>query len=291
MDGTITRRTFLGGALALSGCASMGLGGERMKFGCCCGPDDAPALADVGYDFWEWSVGAALVPDKGSADWAANRKKIRAAPLPLRSCNSFLPKAFPLTGPDRNHEAALRYAVTACLRADEVDLPYIVFGSSRARNAPKGYPIELARVEFEEFCRRLIERIRDCRVTVVLEPLQPREANYLNFVSEGDDIVKAVGSPRLRVLGDFYHMMHGGEKADALVRAGADLVHCHIAEYGTRRYPSSDPARNEDYRPYFAALREIGYTGGVSCECGWPKDAKELRTARVQALDLMRSMA
>jgi len=287
----MTRRTFLGGSLALSGCASLGLGRERMKFGCCCGPDDAAELADLGYDFWEWNVGAALVPAKGADEWAANRAKILSAPIPMASNNGFLPGSFRLTGPKRDFAAPLEYAATACRRADEVGLPVIVFGSGGARNAPEGYPLDKARAEFTEFCCRLAEKIDGCRVSLALEPLQPAEANYLNFVREGVEIVKSVGSPRVRVLADIYHMMQGGESADSILLAGADLRHCHIAEKGTRHYPSCDPARSADYEPYFAALRKIGYTGGVSCECGWPcKDKAELRAARARALAFMRGV-
>jgi sugar phosphate isomerase/epimerase len=67
------------------------------------------------------------------------------------------------------------------------------------------------------------------------------------------------------------------------------LKHCHIASYGTRQFPGSDPATVDRLRPYFEALRDIGYTGGVSCECAWGKKedlAKNLETA----LATMRSL-
>ena len=50
----------------------------------------------------------------------------------------------------------------------------------------------------------------------------------------------------------------------------------------TRQFPGSDPETVCRLRPYFDALRDIGYTGGVSCECGWGKAedlAKNLETA------------
>ena len=64
-------------------------------------------------------------------------------------------------------------------------------------------------------------------------------------------------------------MMMGRETADSIRLAGCMLKHCHIASYGTRQFPGSDPATVARLRPYFAALKDIGYTGGVSCECGW----------------------
>ena len=54
-----------------------------------------------------------------------------------------------------------------------------------------------------------------------------------------------------------------------------------FAEKGTRTAPGLKGDGSE-FAPYFDALRDIGYAGGVSCECGWGdrKDfAKNLETA------------
>ena len=91
-----------------------------------------------------------------------------------------------------------------------------------------------------------------------------------------------MNSPRLCQLADIFHMMMGRECAESIVKAGALLKHCHIADYGTRLFPGSDPRETHRLEPYFAALKSIGYTGGVSCECGWGKKqdlAKNLETA------------
>ena len=76
-------------------------------------------------------------------------------------------------------------------------------------------------------------------------------------------------------------MEQGGEDAASIRAAGALLKHCHIAEKGTRTAPGLKGDGSE-FAPYFDALRDIGYAGGVSCECGWGdrKDfAKNLETA------------
>ena len=46
-------------------------------------------------------------------------------------------------------------------------------------------------------------------------------------------------------------------------------------------------------RPYFDALKKIGYSGGISCECGWPnrKDKEAFYAARVKALAVMKKFA
>ena len=286
----LNRREFIG--LAAAGAAFAGLGAQkgRILFGACRGFGDAPLMKELGYDFIEGGVAHALQPDKSDEEWKRRRDEVRALPIPLRSCNGFLPGKFRLTGEKASFDKPLEYAEKACRRADEVGLKTIVFGSGGARNAPKGFPKEKAVEQFVDFCKRLAGRIADCKVCVVLEPLQPKEANYLYFVREGRELCERIGSPRIRLLADIFHMLQGGEGAQSIEQTTPDLLrHCHIAEKGPRTAPglSSDGSQ---FAPYFAALKKIGYEGGVSCECGWGKK-EDLRANLEKALAVMRRLS
>jgi sugar phosphate isomerase/epimerase len=93
----------------------------------------------------------------------------------------------------------------------------------------------------------------------------------------------------VQVLADFYHMMMGRESANSIVSAASSLKHCHIAEFRSRAFPGSNGAVNEKFRPYFDALKSIGYTGGVSCECG--RGAKNDFIKNLEtSLNIMRSL-
>ncbi len=297
----LTRRNFLcgltaAGAMGFAGCVTAadgkGKGGAKILFGACRGPDDAALLKSVGYDFWEWDVGEAFDPTKDAEWWKRQRDFIRSRPLPLRSCTGFIPWRFRLTGPKADHEPALRYAETVLRRAEEIDVKTIVFGSGGARNVPgdclaetaAGRPdAEKGRDQYRDFCAELCRRVADLKtVAVVVEPLRPNESNVVNFVWQGLQICEEVGSPRLALLADVFHMMMGREPADSLRLAGAHLKHCHVASYATRNFPGSEPETVDRLRPYFAALKAIGYAGGISCECGWGAKAdfaKNLETA------------
>ena len=103
-------------------------------------------------------------------------------------------------------------------------------------------------------------------------------------------IVDAVNSPRIQQLADIYHMMMGREPAESILRAGSHLKHCHVACNKTRAYPGS--ADKAELVPYFDALHQIGYTGGVSCECGWdpPGDTRTRPEKFARALETLRSL-
>ena len=293
----MNRRGFLGMAAATAAataaadcctagkcCARKG----RILFGACRGPGDTALLKKIGYDFFEWNAASAMMPEKSEAEWAKRRDEILGAALPLRSCNGFLPGKFRLTGPNASWDEALDYAETVCRRGDILGVKTIVFGSSGARNVPgdlyaknkEDRPNTEKGVEqYTEFCRLLCRRIADCKVTIVIEPLRPNESNIINFVWQGLQIVEDVGSPRLQQLADIFHMICGRESACSLIKAGDRLKHCHIAAKETRQFPGSN---DTDFSSYFNALNKIGYTGGVSCECGWGDKAdleKNLTTA------------
>ena len=235
---------------------------KRILFGACRGPKDVPLLKKAGFDFWEWNAASAFMPDElDESKWASRRDEILAAPLPIRSSNGFLPGKFRLTGPQADFAPALDYAERVCRRADKVNLKTIVFGSGGARNVPGDFTAknradhpdtEQGTAQMTDFCRQLAKRIADCKVVVVIEPM-----------------VEDVGSPRIQQLADLFHMMMGREDPESIVKAGDRLKHCHIATKEKRAYPGANDT--EAFLPYFAALKRIGYTGGVSCECSWGK--------------------
>lgn len=304
----MNRREFIGSAAALAvvpsitGCATASAGkGGKMLFGACRPLEDAKLMASVGYDFWEGGVALALDPDKDAEWWKRQRDLILAQPIPLRSCNAFLPGRFRLTGPKADFAPALEYAERALRRADEAGVKTVVFGSGGARNVPcvfgpeqKERPdVEKGYVQYTDFCRALCKRVADIRTTIVIEPLRPNESNIINYVWQGVQICRDVDSPRLRQLADIFHMMMGREGSESIVGAGDLLKHCHIASYGDRKYPGANPAAVDRFRPYFDALRTIGYAGGVSCECGWgapDQGRKELAKNLETALKTLRSL-
>ena len=282
---------FAGMVGAFGGCRTLGLG-ERVRFGSCVWGDlrQVGLFADAGFDFFESAVPAMMIPEQDRTAWLEQRRRILACPLPLRSCNCFIPGKFRLTGPKADFAPALAFAETACRRADEVGVKTFVLGSSGARNYPADcWTKEKAVDQFTEFCKRLADRIADCDVTVVLEPLRPKEANFLNYVWEGRELVRRIGSPKVRLLADFSHMSAGGESPDSILAAGDMILHCHagIAPSGNAPGIDADPGVVPDY---FKAIASIGYTGGVSIEAGWGgiKDPAELQRARVKAVETMR---
>ena len=310
MKNAIKRRDFLVGAAALGlsatakadCCKKSACAGDkgRILFGACRSTvEDVAIMRDLGYDFWEWSAGAAFNPDKDDSWWQTQKEEIAKRPLPLRSCNGFLPGKFRLTGPKADHAPALDYAETVLRRADEIGVKTVVFGSGGARNVPgdftgarENWPrLEEGARQYADFCRTLVKRVADLKtVKVVIEPLRPDESNIINFVFQGLAICRDVASPRLAQLADIFHMMMGGDDPSSIVAAGCLLKHCHIADYETRQFPGFNPSETYRLKPFFDALKVVGYRGGVSCECSWGGKGDFAKNAAT-AIAVMKSLA
>jgi len=120
--------------------------------------------------------------------------------------------------------------------------------------------------------------------TVILEPLNRREAFYMRLVADAAAIARDSKSDGVKCMGDFWHMQEETSDYGALWSAGEKyLQHIHIASRGNRRMPGTD-GELDNYVDGFRALKEIGYTKYVGFECGCDGDRKEQLTNAVALL-------
>jgi sugar phosphate isomerase/epimerase len=271
-----TRRDFLAhtlaGAAALSFAGPSRAAGPGILFGACQGPDKAATMKAAGYDFIELGVGSLLVPSAPEAEFEAKFEKMGVLALPIRSAAGFFPADLKLVGPDVKIDAILKHADTCFRRAKKAGMPFIVLGSGGARKIPDGFDPAKARDQFVEVCKKMGPLAGPHGVTVVLEPLNKGETNFFNSVAEGIGLVDAIAHPNIQLLADIYHMLREDEGPESILKAGARLRHCHIAEKESRTSPGT---KGDDFRPYFKALKAIGYQGGVSVEGKWGKPVED----------------
>ena len=123
-----------------------------------------------------------------------------------------------------------------------------------------------------------------CGTTVILEPLNRKEAFYLRLVGDAAAICRDAGSPGVKCMGDFWHMQEETSDYAAFMAAGPYLQHVHIASRGNRVMPGED-GDVDCYVDGFRALKELGYPNYVSFECGCKgEDRSAALTAAVALL-------
>lgn len=123
-----------------------------------------------------------------------------------------------------------------------------------------------------------------CGTTVILEPLNRKEAFYLRQVADAAAICRDADSAGVKCMGDFWHMQEETSDYAAFMAAGSYLQHVHIASRGNRVTPGED-GELDNYVEGFRALKELDYPYYVSFECGCrSEDRAATLTAAVQLL-------
>jgi len=120
--------------------------------------------------------------------------------------------------------------------------------------------------------------------TVILEPLNRKEAHYLRQVADAAAICRDSKSAGVKCMGDFWHMQEETSDYAAFLSAGKDyLQHVHIASRGRRLMPGED-GEKDNYVDGFRALKQLDYPYYVSFECGTKGDRVQTITAAVELI-------
>jgi len=83
-------------------------------------------------------------------------------------------------------------------------------------------------------------------------------------VGQAAEICRAVGSPGIKLMADFFHMnIEEADMGRAIEEVADCLAYVHLAD--SNRYQPG--AGHLDFRPGLAALKRIGYDGYMTLEC------------------------
>ena len=101
-------------------------------------------------------------------------------------------------------------------------------------------------------------------VPIILEPLNHYETHLIKSLDDVGDICRAVGSPGIKMMGDFFHMNLEDDDMGAAIERNADcLAYIHLAD-SNRFQPGTG---HLDFGPGFCALKRIAYDGYMTFEC------------------------
>ncbi len=232
----------------------------KMKIGY--NTDDLEKAKTTGFDYAEILV--RNFTRMSDEEFAKLLEKHKAVGLPTPVGNNFIPADLKMVGPEIDKEKQMEYVRKAFDRAQKLGVKVIVLGSGGARKVPDGFSKDEAWKQLVEFAKRIAPEAKKKGVVVAVEPLQTRETNTINTAAEGLKWVQAVGHPNFQLMVDFYHLSLEKEDPAILVTARKHIKHIHIANPNQRRFPQS--SEEFDYSTFFANLKKIKYTGGISIE-------------------------
>ena len=253
-----------------------------IRFGVCTKFDKLPLLEKAGYDYMEFTLSS--LEKRSEEEYAEIVRQVDASSLQVEAFNGFFPADIALVGPAVDMERIAAYTEKALCRASRLGGKVAVLGSGKSRNIPEDFPYETAYQQFCEVFDLCANIAGKYGMTVALEPLNPRETNFLTTVAEGIALCEKVNNPHGKCLADFYHVSQSGETLDAIRNGHAWIVHTHLAD------PDRDmPESEEDIaicRQWAQALKDCGYEGRMSLEGHFSADFEADITRTRKILDL-----
>lgn len=242
-------------------------------------------LARLGYDYVELPCAELSQLDDAAFEELLNR--LEGLKLRCEASNNFFPPAMRLTGPDVDDASVDVYVARALSRLERLGVQRVVFGSGGAKNVPAGYPMEEGYRQVVALLKRIAAVAQAHGIMIAIEPLRTAECNLINSFEEGVCLARDVNHESVRVLVDYYHLREMNEPVWHLAAWGGEwLGHVHFAQQEGRLCPALERP-DEYYRPFFDALKKIGYDVRVSCEAYASDDFEQEARAALMFLRAM----
>jgi sugar phosphate isomerase/epimerase len=220
----------------------------------------------AGYDYVELAMQGVL--PLGEEEFAKLAGQLRASGVPALSGYNVVPKELALVGPAVDVAKQEAHVAHVIARAKRLGLTFLILNAGASWRVPEGFPREEAWRQLVDFCRRFARAAAKENLTVLVEPLRSSDSNLLVTIAEAIALVRAVQEPGCAMMVDYSFLRITKDDVNALRGARGILRHVHIAnpDQNPRVYPMAEG--ESDYAPFFAVLKEIGYTGGISVHAG-----------------------
>jgi sugar phosphate isomerase/epimerase len=226
------------------------------------GSECIPIFEKAGYDFIE--IPMAPIMDLSAPDFKHLVSWFRTLKIPIEVSNNLFPATIRLIGPEAKKNVALDYIKRAAERASMIGIKILAFGSPSAKNIPPGFSYNCACEQLLDLLYAFNDIVEAQDITIVLEPINSKESNFIVRGHEGLEIVEKLNLNHIKLMIDYYHLCMENEDIAILQKAKHFLWHLHIASSKNRLFPK--PGDGEDYKRILTILKRNGYTKRISIE-------------------------
>lgn len=225
-------------------------------------------IAGIGYKGLEIApfTLAPLITDVSATQRATLRKQAESAGLTIIGLHWLLAKTtgFHLTSPDAEVRRRTGvYLAELARAAADMGGDILVLGSPLQRNLAEGMTREEANTLAADTIGHCLPVLEETGVSLCLEPLGPAETNYMNTAAEGVEVIQKLKHPRVLLHLDVKAMSTEAIPIPELIQQNAQVMKHFHANDPNRRGPGFG---DMDFKPIFAALKAVNYTGWVSVE-------------------------
>lgn len=173
-------------------------------------------------------------------------------------------EGFHLTTADASvRQATSQYLADLAHACADLGGSILVFGSPVQRNVPEGMSREQAYANAAEVFRAAMPVLAGRGVTLAMEPLTPKETNFVNSCAEAVELMQLVDHPNFALHQDVKAMLSETQSIPELIaKHSAQTRHFHVNDDNLL----GPGMGRTDYHPIFTALRQTNYSGWVSVE-------------------------
>lgn len=232
-----------------------------MRYGICTGLENLGLLENLGYDYIEVSVTAAMKLEPEVLE--RYKKRLKESKVKCEAFNILFPKTMELIDGNTSEEELKEYLHKAMALIQSLGGEVVVFGSGKCRRCPDHLAYGDAYQKLVKIYRITGEIAKEYGVYVVIEPLSRKETNMICTMAEGAILASDVAHPNVGLLSDYFHV---AANHDCIEDIGIikKFGHIHIASSNGRRYPLTE--EGEEYGAFIKALKHAGYDGRISIE-------------------------
>jgi len=135
--------------------------------------------------------------------------------------------------------------------------------------------------EFLPIMQTLAQTAGENGALILLEPCNRYETKYLTRLQDIVPLLKTLSHPSLGILADFFHLaMEEADIPGALRQAGQWIRHIHLGD-NNRLLPGCG---HTDFKSAFRVLKDTGFQGYMSLECGLTGDPEKVLPQCVEFL-------
>ena len=174
------------------------------------------------------------------------------------------PPGLHITNPDAAiREATARYFIELVQLCADLGGKVMVIGSPKQRSLLPGVDRKQAMGYAAEVFTPCLGSAAKRGVTLAIEPLSPRETDFLICAADAVELIERIDHPNFRLQLDVKAMSYERNPIPQVIRESAKhLIHFHVNDPNLLG-PGMGEIR---YEPIIAALREVGYDGWLSVE-------------------------
>ncbi|HHI82141.1 MAG TPA: isomerase, partial [Rhizobiales bacterium] len=190
------------------------------------------------------------------ADRSALRAALAEAGLPVLGLNCAMRETAGCAAMAGQEAQARRDIIAAAQTASDIEALaiHVLSGKAGGRDARARY---LSALEFA---------LENTPQIILIEPISPSKipGYFLTTIEQAAGIIRDIGSPRLKIMFDCFHIMAESGAVVQPFMAHADMIgHVQIASFPGRNEPGHC---GPDYAQIIPAFQQAGYQGAYGCE-------------------------